>query len=100
MALTLHQIFIIWLVCSANYTTLQNLTNADYAAIDARAGLPAGTAANVIAAAIQRDGQPPIGNSPLEQAASIFDAVATQQGYVPPLGGRPCGSVAEILGGI
>jgi hypothetical protein len=99
MNLTLKQLFIIWAVCSANYDTLTNLKAADFAAIDKKAGLPAGTSAGVIGFIKTENGNGAAGKTPLELAASIFQDTATNQGYVPPVGGAACGSVTEILGG-
>ena len=99
MKLTLKQLFIIWVVCSANYGTLMNLKAADFDAIDTKAGLPSGTAAGVIGFIKTENGNGAAGKTPLELAASIFQDTANNQGYVPPIGGAACGSVTEILSG-
>jgi hypothetical protein len=99
MNLTLHQLFIIWIVCSANYQTLTSLKASDLDLIDNKAGMASGTAANVIGYVVTANGGEPSGNTPLELASSIFQAAAANQGYVPPVGGQACGSVAEILSG-
>jgi hypothetical protein len=99
MALTLRQLLIIWVVCSANYETLTNLAASDFDLIDNKAGLPSGTAVSVIAYVVKANGSGPKGATPLELASSLFQATAANQNYVPPVGGKACGSVTEILSG-
>jgi hypothetical protein len=98
--MSLNSLFTIWLVCAANYQTLQNVTNADIANISNKTGVASNVIANLITTAKTLNVGQAVGATPLESAAAIFQQLAVTAAYVPPIGGRACGTVGEILGGI